>query len=180
MQNDDNLFPKEGYALMAAAFEVHNEFGGGLLEDIYQESLALELGDRGLPFVPKSELLIYCKGRLLKKRCDCLSRPVVLARGLASPPANFRSASGALPQPLSCSLSNSPPSMDTNGEGSDEASPAPSSARRMNSATTSSATASTFTIFTPRGCTCWASITSASPTNSKAAATGSPTWKARS
>ena len=39
---------------------------------------------------------------------DCLSSPVVLARGLASPPANFRSASGALPQPLSCSLSNSP------------------------------------------------------------------------
>ena len=68
MQNDDTLFSKEGYALMAAAFEVHNELGGGLLEDIYQESLELELGDRGLPFVPKSELLIYYKGRLLKKR----------------------------------------------------------------------------------------------------------------
>ncbi len=54
MQNDDNLFSKEGYALMAAAFEVHNETGGGLLEEIYQESLELELGDRGIPFVPKS------------------------------------------------------------------------------------------------------------------------------
>ncbi len=68
MQNDDALLSKEGYALMAAAFEVHNELGGGLLEDIYQESLELELADRGLPFVPKSELLIYYKGRQLKKR----------------------------------------------------------------------------------------------------------------
>ena len=68
MQNDDTLFSKEGYALMAAAFEVHNEIGGGLLEEIYQESLELEIGDRGIPFVPKSELLIFYKGRLLKKR----------------------------------------------------------------------------------------------------------------
>ena len=34
MQNDDTLFSKEGYALMAAAFEVHNELGGGLLDAI--------------------------------------------------------------------------------------------------------------------------------------------------
>lgn len=68
MKTDDDLYSKEGYALMAAAFEVHNELGGGLLEDIYQESLELELGDRGIPYVPKSELLIYYKGRLLKKR----------------------------------------------------------------------------------------------------------------
>jgi GxxExxY protein len=68
MDNEANLFSKEGYALMAAAFEVHNEQGGGLLEDIYQESLELELGDRGIPFVPKKELVIYYKGRQLKKR----------------------------------------------------------------------------------------------------------------
>jgi GxxExxY protein len=68
MESEDNLLSKEGYALMAAAFEVHNELGGGLLEEVYQESLELELGDRGIPFVPKRELVIFYKGRQLKKR----------------------------------------------------------------------------------------------------------------
>lgn len=68
MKTDDDLYSKEGYALMAAAFEVHNELGGGLAEEVYQESLEIELSDRGIPFVPKQELLIYYKGRQLKKR----------------------------------------------------------------------------------------------------------------
>ena len=68
MKSDDGLFSKEGYALMAAAFEVHNEQGGGMAEEVYQESLELELGDQGIPFVPKQELVIYYKGRQLKKR----------------------------------------------------------------------------------------------------------------
>ena len=34
--NDENLFQKEGYVLMSSAFEVHNEQGWGLLEEIYQ------------------------------------------------------------------------------------------------------------------------------------------------
>ena len=53
---------------MAAAFEVHNEIGGGLSEEIYQESLEIELGDRKIPFVAKRELVIFYKGRQLKKR----------------------------------------------------------------------------------------------------------------
>ncbi len=68
MEIESNLFSKEGYALMAAAFEVHNELGGGLLEEIYQESLELELADRGIPLVPKQELVIFFKGRQLRKR----------------------------------------------------------------------------------------------------------------
>ena len=68
MKNDDGLFSKEGYALMAAAFEVHNEQGGGMAEEVYQESFEFELGDQGIPFVPKQELAIYYKGRQLKKR----------------------------------------------------------------------------------------------------------------
>ena len=31
----DNFFKQEGYDLMGAAFEVHNEMGGGLKEEIY-------------------------------------------------------------------------------------------------------------------------------------------------
>ena len=45
----DKPFAKEGYELMAAAFEVHNVQGGGLLEEIYQESLEIELQLRTIP-----------------------------------------------------------------------------------------------------------------------------------
>ena len=37
-QNDEYM-GAEGYALMGAVFEVHRELGGGLSEEIYQESL---------------------------------------------------------------------------------------------------------------------------------------------
>jgi GxxExxY protein len=50
------LLAQEGYALMGAAFEVHNVLGGGLLEEIYQQSFAIELGLRGIPFRYKDAL----------------------------------------------------------------------------------------------------------------------------
>ncbi len=68
MKITDALFSKEGYELMAAAFEVHDEQGGGLAEEIYQESIEMELEMRGIPFVPKQELPVFYKGRQLKKR----------------------------------------------------------------------------------------------------------------
>jgi GxxExxY protein len=58
----------EGYAMMGAAFEVHRELGGGLSEEIYQESLEWELGLRKIPFQSKAELEVYYKGHLLNKR----------------------------------------------------------------------------------------------------------------
>jgi GxxExxY protein len=63
-----NLYSKEGYKLMAAAFEVHNEQGGGLLEEIYQECLEIELELREVSFRPRHELTMFYKGRELKKR----------------------------------------------------------------------------------------------------------------
>ncbi len=42
MPNSDQPFAHEGYELMGAAFEVHNVQGGGLLEEIYQQSLEVE------------------------------------------------------------------------------------------------------------------------------------------
>src|SRR3954468_8688917 len=63
-----NLYSKEGYKLMAAAFEVHNEQGGGLLEEIYQECLEIELELREVMFKPRHELTMFYKGRELKKR----------------------------------------------------------------------------------------------------------------
>ena len=60
-------YQEEGYALMAAAFEVHNEIGGGLLEDVYQECLEIELQMRDIPFRSKQQLHLYYKARRLEK-----------------------------------------------------------------------------------------------------------------
>ena len=53
---------------MGAAFEVYNDRRYGMAEDIYQGSLEIELGLRGIPFVAKPELICYYKGRELRSR----------------------------------------------------------------------------------------------------------------
>jgi GxxExxY protein len=62
------IYKNEGYKLMGAAFEVYNEHGAGLAEEIYQESLEIELGLRGIAYEPRSPLWCYYKGRRLRKR----------------------------------------------------------------------------------------------------------------
>ena len=47
---------------MGAAFEVHNVLGGGLSEEIYQQSLALEFDLRSIPFKAKHRLTVNYKG----------------------------------------------------------------------------------------------------------------------
>jgi len=64
----DKPYSQEGYQFMGAAFEVYNEVGYGLLEEVYQESLEIELGLRAIPFRPRAELPVVYKGRTLKKR----------------------------------------------------------------------------------------------------------------
>jgi GxxExxY protein len=59
------LFKDEGYKLMGAAFEVYNEIGYGMAEEIYQQSLEVELGLRGIPFASKQLLEVFYKGRVL-------------------------------------------------------------------------------------------------------------------
>jgi GxxExxY protein len=66
--SQDQPYSEEGYSLMGAAFEVHNIQGGGLLEEIYQQSLEIELELRGIPFRRKQELKVYYKDRELEKR----------------------------------------------------------------------------------------------------------------
>jgi GxxExxY protein len=68
---------KEGYELMAAAFEVYNELGAGFTEDIYQESLEDELSSRGIEHLAQPEIQIFYKKRPLRKRL----RPDLLAFG---------------------------------------------------------------------------------------------------
>ena len=50
---------------MAAAFEVYNEIGYGMAEEIYQQSLEIELSLRNIPFLTKQELEVFYKGRKL-------------------------------------------------------------------------------------------------------------------
>lgn len=62
------IYKDEGYKFMGAAFEVYNEIGCGLAEEVYQESLEIELELRGLAFRSKQERHCFYKQRILKKR----------------------------------------------------------------------------------------------------------------
>lgn len=61
------IFDKEGYAIRGAIFEVYSILGTGFAEDVYQEALEAELGDRSIPFVAHPRLQIRYKERLLEK-----------------------------------------------------------------------------------------------------------------
>ena len=65
---NDKPFAKEGYELMAAAFEVHRVQGGGLAQEIYQQSLELELAARGIPFDARRPLSVFYKSQELQSR----------------------------------------------------------------------------------------------------------------
>jgi GxxExxY protein len=60
----------DGYALIGSCFEVYNEMGNGYLEDVYQESLELELMSRGVLFVAQPKLPIFYKGKALRKHYE--------------------------------------------------------------------------------------------------------------
>lgn len=62
------MLKEEGYRLMGAAFEVYNQLGFGLAEEVYQQSLEIELGLRVIPFVTKRELVVYYKEQPLTTR----------------------------------------------------------------------------------------------------------------
>ena len=65
---DVNYLKAESYRLLGAVFEVYNDRGHGLAEEIYQECLEIELELQGIPFRAKQELACFYKGRELKRR----------------------------------------------------------------------------------------------------------------
>jgi GxxExxY protein len=60
------MLEDEGYKLMGAAFEVYNELGYGMAEEIYQQSLEIELSLREIPFRTKDQLNVYYKDHRLE------------------------------------------------------------------------------------------------------------------
>ena len=62
------MFKQEGYHFMGAAFEVYNELGFGMAEEVYQQSLEIELSLRQIHYASKAELEIFYKGQRLNTR----------------------------------------------------------------------------------------------------------------
>lgn len=71
------MWKQEGYDLIGAAFEVYNLLGYGMAEEIYQQSLEIELGLRQIPFQSKAELEVTYKEQIL----TTVYRPDLVAFG---------------------------------------------------------------------------------------------------
>jgi GxxExxY protein len=61
--NTDN--DPETYAIIGAGMEVHSHLGRGFLENPYDEALAIELSQRGVPFQREVQLPVQYRGIVL-------------------------------------------------------------------------------------------------------------------
>jgi GxxExxY protein len=67
------------YTILSCAFEVHNYFGNGFQELIYQRALAIEMEEKGLSFIREHSLDIEYKGTLIgTRRVDFLVEDCVM------------------------------------------------------------------------------------------------------
>ena len=61
------LYEEETSRIIGACMAVHNELGNGFLEAVYQDALAMELEDQGIPFVKEANIPVFYKGRRLDR-----------------------------------------------------------------------------------------------------------------
>ena len=64
-QRKDLIFPQESYEIIGAAMNVHNALGRGFVEKVYQEALAIEFQEKGIPFQREVEIHAVYKGNAL-------------------------------------------------------------------------------------------------------------------
>jgi GxxExxY protein len=61
------LYKHETYKIIGACMTVHQELGSGFLEAVYQEALAFEFQEQGIPYRKESKIEIYYKERTLQQ-----------------------------------------------------------------------------------------------------------------
>ena len=61
------LYPELSYNIRGAVYEVYKTLGPGLLENVYQEAIALEFELREIPFETKKKLHLEYKGNRLRQ-----------------------------------------------------------------------------------------------------------------
>ena len=95
----------ESYAVIGACFHVYNEMGCGFLEAVYQECLAWEFSEKGIPFVAKPKLEIRYREHLLQQYYEadfiCFDKVIVelkavsgLGKGHQAQVLNYLTATG--------------------------------------------------------------------------------------
>ena len=62
------IYEKESYTIIRACISVHKELGCGFLEAVYQEALAIEFRNYGIPFNQEMSLDIYFRNIKLNKK----------------------------------------------------------------------------------------------------------------
>lgn len=60
------LYAEETFRIRGAVFEVYRKMGPGFLEGVYQDCLAIEFEERGVPFKAGPTVRLEYKGRFLK------------------------------------------------------------------------------------------------------------------
>jgi len=84
---NDLLFKEECYKVIGACMAVHRELGNGFLESVYQEALAIEFLDQGIPFEKEKEIRIFYKDKILDKcyKADflCFGKIIVEIKALS-------------------------------------------------------------------------------------------------
>jgi len=62
------IYEKESYEIFRACISVHKELGCGFLEAVYQEALAIEFKNFGIPFEQEKSMDVYFRGIKLNKK----------------------------------------------------------------------------------------------------------------
>ena len=69
------LYKELTYKILRACYNVHNGLGCGFFEKVYQEALAIELTEMGIPFEREKHMPIIYHGKVLD--CDYIADFVV-------------------------------------------------------------------------------------------------------